>query len=47
MPEEDVVKTKAIASLRIHIERTINKIKNFHFWYRIIALHQIGVVNQM
>ena len=33
--------------LRIHIERTINKINNFHIWDRVISLHQIGVVNQM
>ena len=47
MPAEDVVKTQEIASLRIHIERAINKIKNFHIWDRVIPLHQIGVVNQM
>ena len=45
MPAEDVVKTKEIASLRIHIERAINKIKKL--WDRVIPLHQIGVVNQM
>ena len=27
MPAEDVVKTQEIASLRIHVERVINKIK--------------------
>lgn len=32
MPPEDVVKTQVIASLWIHIERAINKIKNFHIW---------------
>ena len=32
MPAEDVVKTQEIASLRIHIEQAINKIKNFHTW---------------
>ena len=47
MPAEDVVKTQEISSLRIHIERAINKIKNFHIWDRVIPLHQIGVVNQM
>ena len=30
MPPEDVIKTQVIAALRIHIERAINKIKNFH-----------------
>jgi hypothetical protein len=47
MPAEDVVKTQEIASLRIHIERAINKIKNFHIWDKVIPLHQFGVVNQM
>lgn len=47
MPAEDVVKTQEIASLRIHIEQAINKIKNFHIWDQVIPLHQIGVVNQM
>jgi hypothetical protein len=47
MPSEDVVSTQEIASLRIHIERAINKIKNFHIWDRVIPLHQFGLVNQM
>ena len=49
MPAEEVVtcKTQEIASLRIHIERAINKIKNFHIWDWVTTLHQIGVVNQM
>ena len=44
---EDVVKIQEIASLRIHIERAINEIKNFHFWDRVTPLHQMGLVNQM
>ena len=47
MAVEDVVKTQALASLRIHVERAINKIKNFHMWDRVIPLHQMGIVNQM
>jgi hypothetical protein len=47
MSKEEVVKTQEIASLRIHIERAINKIKNFHVWDRVIPLHQFGLVNQM
>ena len=35
MPVEDVVKTQVIASLRIHVEKAIIKIKNFHIWDRI------------
>ena len=47
MAAEDVVKTREIASLRIHVEHAINKIKNFHIWDRVVSLHQMGIVNQM
>ena len=47
MPAEDVVLTQEIASLRIHVERAINKIKNFHIWDGVVPLHQFTVVNQM
>ena len=41
MPAADVVKTQESASLRIHIEPAINKIKNFHIWDKVVPLHQI------
>lgn len=47
MPAEDVVKTQNIASLRIHVERAIKKIKNFHIWDGVLPLNLFGVVNQM
>ena len=47
MPPEDVVKTQVIASLRIHVERAINKIKNFHIWDRVIFLCLFPILNQM
>ena len=47
MPAVDVVKTQEIASLCIHVERAINKIKNFHIWDGVIPLHQLGLANQM
>ena len=47
MPANDVVRSQEIASLRIHVERAINKIKNFHIWDGVVPLHQFGVVNQM
>ena len=34
MSAEEVVRTQTIASVRIHIERAINKIKNFRIWRR-------------
>lgn len=47
MSPEDVIKTQQIASVRIHVERAINKIKNFHMWDRVIPLSMFGLVNQM
>ena len=47
MAAEDVVATQEIASLRIHVERAINKIKNFHIWDRVVPLYQMAIVNQM
>lgn len=47
MSVEDVVQTQQIASLRIHVERAINKIKNFRIWQRVVPLSLFGVVNQM
>ena len=47
MSPENVVKTQSIASLRVHVERAINKIKNLHIWDGIVPLNLFGVVNQM
>ncbi|XP_068723876.1 uncharacterized protein [Montipora capricornis] len=47
MSAEDVVQTQQIAGLRIHVERAINKIKNFLIWKGEIPLSLISVVNQM
>lgn len=47
MSAEDVVRTQQIASLRIHVERAINKIKNFRIFNGVVPLSLFGVVNQM
>lgn len=47
MSPEDVSKTLVIAALRIHVERAINKIKNFHIWDKVIPLTLFPVINQM
>ena len=47
MPAEDVIATQQIDSLRIHVERAINKVKNFNIFDGVIPLSQFGVVNQM
>ena len=47
MSAEDGVRTQQIASLRIHIERAINKIRNFRIWNGVVPLSLVSVVNQM
>lgn len=47
MSAQDVFQTQMVASERIHIERAINKIKNFHIFDRPILLSTYGSVNQM
>ena len=47
MSPQEVVETQSIASLRIHVERGIHKIKNFHIWDSIVPFTMFGVVNQM
>lgn len=47
MSAEDVIRTQQIASVRIHVERTINKTKNFRIWEGVLPLSLFGVVNQM
>jgi len=42
-----VIATQEIASLRIHVERAINKVKNFLIFEGVIPLSLFGVVNQM
>ena len=36
MSAEDVIRTQQIASLRIHVERAINKTKNFRIWNGVV-----------
>ena len=47
MSPQEVVETQSIASLHIHVERGITKIKNFHIWDSIVPFTMFGVVNQM
>ena len=47
MSPEEVVETQSIAALRIHVERAINKIKNFHIWDSVVPFTNFTVVNQM
>ena len=47
MYPEDVFHTQQIASERIHVERAIKKIKNFHIFDRPIPLSMFGTITQM
>lgn len=47
MSAEDVVRMQQSARLKIHVERAINKIKNFLIWKGEIPLSLFSVVNQM
>lgn len=47
MPAEDVIATQEIASLRIYVERAVNKVKNFQIFDRVIPLSLFRVVNQI
>ena len=44
---QHVIKTKEITSVRLHIKRAINKIKNAHIGDSVVPLNLFGVVNQM
>lgn len=47
MPVQDVLETQQIAAERIHVERAINKIKNFHLFDQVIPLSLAGSINQL
>ena len=47
MSPQEMVETQSIGSLRIHVEREINKIKNVHIWDSVVPFTMFGVVNQM
>ncbi|CAN7995935.1 unnamed protein product, partial [Ixodes pacificus] len=44
---EEVRETEAIASLRIHVERRIQRIKNFHLFDRPVPISIAPIVNEM
>lgn len=44
---EQVVETKTIAKLRIHVERAIRRIKEFHIFDSDVPLNLVGSINQI
>jgi hypothetical protein len=47
LTESDVRQTQNIAAERIHVERAINKIKNFHIFDQAIPMSLFGSINQI
>lgn len=45
--KEQVLDTKTIAKLRIHVERAIRRMKEFHIFDRDIPLNLLGSINQI
>ena len=43
----DVQETKTIAKLRIHVERAIRRIKEYHFFDSDVPLSTLGSINQL
>ena len=46
LDEHELIETRRVASLRIHVERAIERIKNFHFFDRPIPASLACVADQ-
>jgi len=46
LPAEEVLKGRQIASVRIHVERAIGRIKNFSILKEMLPLSMSRLVNQ-
>ncbi|XP_070544930.1 uncharacterized protein [Ptychodera flava] len=47
MSVEDVIETRSIAAVRIHVERCMERIKNYHIFDRPIPVSLCALANQM
>ena len=47
MSTNDVLQTQQMAAERMHVERAINKIKNFYIFDQISPLSLVGSINQI
>ncbi|VDI59326.1 Hypothetical predicted protein [Mytilus galloprovincialis] len=45
--KQEVEETQTIAKLRIHIERHIRRVKEYHLFDKIIPLSMVGTINQL
>ena len=46
MASEDVILTKKIAQLRVHVERAIGRVKNFHILQNVLPAAMWDTINQ-
>ena len=46
LTENELVVTRHIASLRIHVERAMERIKNFHIFYKSIPVSLTDIANR-
>ena len=46
LANSEIIETRRIASLRIHVERAIERIKNFHFFDHVIPASQACIADQ-
>ena len=47
LDQRELIKTRRIASLRIHVERCMERIKNFHIFDGVMPLSLMDVADQM
>ncbi len=47
LPEKDLVTTRRIASLRIHVEREMERIKNFHIFDRSLPVQLTDIADRI
>ena len=47
LSKDDVLETQRYAHHRIHVERAIGKVKNFHIFNRPFFLKSVGIANQI
>ena len=45
--KKDLALSKQIHNLRVHVERAIRRVKEFHFFDRVIPLSMAGSINQL
>ena len=45
--KEELLKSKHIHNLRVHVERAIRRVKEFHYFDRVLPLNAAGSINEI